>query len=181
MSKQPQPTALDTALLLEHGINTSTNSFDLVGTVNEEMYTKTIRAIQLLSNVNPAGLIRVALTTTGGEAAAALAIYEALRSHPRPIHVQVIGSCLSAGGVILQAGYGRSATVLSRFLLHQGPQGSDNYDENKENQRIDRLWIKIMAKRSNISEREMSKLHERETYFGTKRALELGLIDEVHP
>jgi ATP-dependent Clp protease protease subunit len=136
--------------------------------------------------------ITVLISSYGGAAYAALALYDRLRQLSRAgyaIRTEVLGVAASAAAmIVLQAGDKRIASPLSRFLLHEVRQWScfetkttsNMTDEAAEMKAITDAITTILAERCHKTKAEVEKSFERkELWMSAKQALEYGLIDEI--
>src|SRR5438046_1674262 len=85
----------------------------LKGAVNADM-VKRLEAVLAADEMAP---VYVVIDTEGGDCAAALAIYDMLRSRFGPVSAQVERDCLSAGIVCLLGADHRSASPGARFMV----------------------------------------------------------------
>jgi|GEM_PF-3316867 len=136
--------------------------------------------------------ITIRLTSTGGNAYLAFAIYDTLRElslSGKKIKIIVEGLAASAAAmIILQAADRRLAYPTASFLLHEprrwtmfrDESTSQLEDEAAELNRITNKVIEILASRCNKSKEEVRQLiRRREVWMDAKEAKEWGLIDEI--
>ena len=151
-----------------------------VGDVDDVMHGNLIEA---LSEVNETKrrFITLVLSTEGGDVHAGFAIYDLIRSNPKPVHVLVNGQCNSSGTLILQAGAIRQATAHSSILIHFGCRSSTSFNEAAFEERQHRKWVELLTERTSgkTSYDEMEIMHRGETYLTANDALLHGLIDSI--
>lgn len=119
------------------------------------------------------------LATYGGDFYAALALYDIIRAHPKPTKIIATGPCMSAGAVILQAGTIRAMTETAQLMVHYGASGSEEENDARQNDAMHKLHKEIISKRVSVSMRTVNSWFKNNTYFNSKRALEVSLVDEV--
>jgi ATP-dependent protease ClpP protease subunit len=124
--------------------------------------------------------LTVTLNTPGGDAAAAFAIMEHLRaaSQTHVIHLILIGSCYSAGTIIMSGvpiGQ-RYATSGSELMLHCARNGTP-----EENGRVSRRIATIISGSSTVEEDSLLALFEsgQDLYLKPYEAVRLGLVAHV--
>jgi len=135
---------------------------------------------------------RVLITSPGGGAYAALAIYDALvdlANSGCKITATVEGLAASAAAmIVLQAATVRNARAHARFLVHECrrwvffsvERTSDIRDEAKEMESLAKVIWDILAKRCGKTTGEVEALVERkEVWMSATEAKEWGLIDAV--
>lgn len=155
--------------------------------INSHSANAIVSQIQQLSKLANTEPIIVHINTRGGDISAALMIYDALRSTKCTIVTVVIGTCYSAGLIILSAGDIRLALKHATFFYHQ-PLLSAYM--NSEEVLESTLWLYKKASKhtSNIIRKriEMSKSKWKKKfklsiskYFDAKKALKYNFIDSV--
>lgn len=136
--------------------------------------------------------IKFLITSPGGSAYHALALYDRLMSLKNigiKTEAYVEGMAASAASmIVLQGIQKRFATANSRFLIHEPRRWvmfarervSDMQDETKEMVILSELVYNIMAKRCKIGKQELSRLITRkETWLSANEAKKIGLIDGI--
>jgi ATP-dependent Clp protease, protease subunit len=88
--------------------------------VDEHMAEKVIKAIHLLTSADPEKPIRVILNSFGGCWYNGMAIYDAIRSCPCHVSIEVLGSAMSMGSIILQAADERIIYPNATLMIHDG-------------------------------------------------------------
>lgn len=134
--------------------------------------------------------IEIHLNSEGGIVYDALAIFDVIKKVERKFDIKIycIGKIMSAALLILSAGTKglRFAGKNTTFMLHQvqtqtmGSQ-SDAENELKESKRLQNLYIELISKNSNLSKKDLSNIIQsgKNSYFTSKQALEMGLIDYI--
>jgi ATP-dependent Clp protease protease subunit len=181
-----RPTILDPALVAEYGIDVPTGRLFLTGDVSEAMYQRATTGLAVLNQMARCERLTICLNTLGGDVYQALAIYDLIRSNQIPVDVLIVGSCLSAGVIILQGGQRRAATPSSFLMIHDGTEEVAGEVKTvrrtiKHLDHVNEIIQNIICERVNASSDEVSRWHNRDRYFGAKEALRLGLIDWITP
>jgi ATP-dependent protease ClpP protease subunit len=149
----------------------------------------TFKAVrQRLEEIRADGGTSVALLidSNGGLLDEALQIYDAIRSFGGRVSARVVGQCASAANcLLLAADGGREAVESAKFLLHTAaiPPGRGTAAEHKAAASsiaaADRALVKFIASRTSTPLAKIQMAMDLAVPFGSKRALELGLIDRV--
>lgn len=147
---------------------------ELIGDVDEDMLIKTWRGICDAKGSD----ITAILSTYGGEVYYGLAVYDLLTRY-KNVDIVCVGPVMSAGTIILQAGRMRLATPNAQFMLHYGEESNMSPSQAKHNTELFRLMKNMIAERAHVKPRTVTSWFKNDTYFSTKRALEVGLIDGI--
>lgn len=171
-------------LLLRHNLDIVKRELVINGTITPKTLTKLDKHLKLLENQPDP--ITVIVNTGGGDVEVALGIVD--RFSLSPCKINTIGTCvvMSAGVIILAAGYYSKATRYTRFMYH-GPSVGLPVDRISN---ID-AEVKYTKELGRIMDRYLSE-HTAKPYsfwatlgkhvdnnFGAEQALEYGLIDEI--
>lgn len=172
-------------------------SIDLIGVVTDEMlaaFAERMKEIQeydmALYEYNskvkkefkePYETIRINLSTPGGSVMAGAGIMGIMDEAIAPIHVHVIGSCMSMGISILAHAETRSATKFSSFMIHGMSTGTYGYlDEGIQSldyyKELERELNVELTKRTKYTIEELESYSNVAHFFGYKEALEKGLL-----
>lgn len=172
-------------------------TIDLIGVVTDEMlamFAERMKEIQeydmALYEYNmkvkkeykePYETIRINLSTPGGSVMAGAGIMGIMDEAIAPIHVHVIGSCMSMGISILAHAETRSATKFSSFMIHGMGDGTYGYlDESIQRLAYDKELEKKLnielTKRTNYTIEELESYNNVAHFFGYEEALEKGLL-----
>jgi len=100
----------DLETLLENGVDIRNRTIYLQGEIGEPLTFKFIRQIRYLDQTT--GNILVILDSEGGDVMGGFAIYDEIRACQNDITIRVVGSAMSMGSVILQAGDKRIMTKV---------------------------------------------------------------------
>lgn len=128
--------------------------------------------------------ISVYINSYGGEVAEGWAIYNALQKHPAKIHTYVDGFACSIASVIFMAGDIRSMHEVSLLMVHN-PWCSvaGNSDElRKCAESLDtmgELSAKAYTRHVTISEDELQKMLDNESWIGSEQAVLMGFATDI--
>lgn len=130
--------------------------------------------------------ITLLLDTPGGETMEGLALYSAMKASKTPIRAIVMGTCASAGMIILSGATPgmRYAFDTSSFLIHDGSCGV--YDSSNKSQDTMKYWKMLdekvrscIVENSKISPALYKKKERIEWWMMAQEALKYGLIDHI--
>lgn len=133
---------------------------------------------------NPNVDVEVIINSGGGSVYDASEIYTALRSHNAKVKTSIVGLAASAASVIAMAGKPLSMSPTAKMMIHNASMLAvgDFHDMEKASE-ILRATNKAISnayqEKSGLSEEELLKLMDEETWFTAQEAKENGLIDEV--
>lgn len=143
--------------------------------------------------IDPAGPIRVAIDTPGGDCAEGLAMYVALRECGRPVEVTVRHAA-SMGALIAMAGSSIRIVEGGSFFLHPPGHAPENLPiipahmtaaayraVAQRLDRIDALHLDIFERRTRLPRSEIFGLCAANTTLDAGRAVALGFADAVIP
>ncbi|MFD5509118.1 head maturation protease, ClpP-related [Streptomyces sp. NPDC127051] len=153
--------------------------FDEIGFwgVNAAQFQRELAAVT-------ASEITVNLSSPGGEIFEGIAIYNALRTHPATITVQVSALAASIASVIAQAGDRIVMQSGSQMMIHEGSgmcwgnaadmlQMAELLDHQSDN------IAQIYADRAGGTAEQWRERMRAETWFTAQEAVDAGLADEV--
>jgi len=166
---------------------------------NDESYEFSHDLIYLTKIEPPmeAGKIKpiwIILDSPGGDASAGFAIYDMIMAAVNAgIEVNIVGkgAVASMAAAIIQAGSRRFVLPHTQFLVHEVSQTvielaekvSEGRERIEENERINRIYMSIIAERAGMDVNELIKLSKKtDCWFDAKSALKLGshgLADEI--
>jgi ATP-dependent protease ClpP protease subunit len=131
-----------------------------------------------------ASTIRVEINSPGGDVFDAVAIYNALRTHPAHVTTRVDGLAASAASLIVQAGDHRVMLSSSQMMIHNAWSFAiGNADELREMAALldqqDDVIAGVYASRSGGDKDEFRSLMAADTWLTDQDTVEKGLADEV--
>lgn len=121
----------------------------------------------------------------GGDVFEGYAIYNAIRNTGKNITVQIEGVCASIATLIASAGTKIIMNTKSQFMVHNPKITSVSGDHKElrnvaaQLERIKTQLIESWLGRTSLSEEELSKMYDNETWLTPEQAKDLGFVDEV--
>lgn len=128
--------------------------------------------------------ITLHLNTPGGDVFDAIAIYNALRSHPAVVTTRVEGIAASAGSLIAMAGERILMAPHATIMIHDawGATIGNAADHRKQADVLDKISDEIAsvyAERAGESIRAWRDRMLEETWLSDQEAVDIGLADEI--
>jgi ATP-dependent Clp endopeptidase proteolytic subunit ClpP len=128
--------------------------------------------------------ILVRINSVGGDVFEGMAIYNALKKYDGKVSIEIEGLSASMASIIMLAGDSISASENSLIMIHNPSAGvmGESKDLSKRAELLDKMkgqMVTIYKGKSNISEKEIIKMMDEETWFTSNEAMEVGLIDNV--
>jgi ATP-dependent protease ClpP protease subunit len=121
----------------------------------------------------------------GGDVFEGYAIYNAIKNTGKNITVQIEGVCASIATLIASAGSKIIMNTKSQFMVHNPKITSVSGDHKElrnvaaQLERIKTQLIQSWLDRTSLSEQELSKMYDNETWLTPEQAKDLGFVDEV--
>lgn len=121
----------------------------------------------------------------GGDVFEGYAIYNAIRNTGKNITVQIEGVCASIATLIASAGTKIIMNTKSQFMVHNPKITSVSGDHKElrnvaaQLERIKTQLIESWLGRTSLSEAELSKMYDNETWLTPEQAKDFGFVDEV--
>lgn len=128
--------------------------------------------------------INVRINSYGGEVAEGLAIYNALRSHKAKVVTYCDGFACSIASVIFMAGDERIMSDSSLLMIHNAwSWGVGNADQLRKQaddlEKITQASVTAYKEHSTLSEEEIKKLMDEETWILPEEAIEYGFATGI--
>lgn len=128
--------------------------------------------------------ITVHLNSPGGDLAAAVAMYNQLRTHPGGVDVLVEGEAASAGSIILMAGDHRAMASGSHLMIHEPyvpllGTAAEHEQAAVYLRKVTESALDIYAGRTGLDRRQLAQWMAEETWWTAREAVAAGLADEV--
>jgi len=142
----------------------------------------------VISYANQNEVLNITLSSEGGNALTGLSIFAFLASLQKPVHISLVGFVASAASIIAMVGRKPNNTVSmqtdSLFMIH--PSATCACGTSQDIQKslnaldgIDSVFMGIYQKSTNLSEKKIKELYERESWLTAKEALELGFVTSI--
>jgi len=154
--------------------------------INDQVANLIIAQLLFLEREDPDKDINLYIHSPGGDAYAALAIYDTMQLIKADVSTICVGLTASAGTLLLLAGSKgkRYALPNSTIQMHQaigGAHGEATSVEIAARQliRVQDTIRKIISKHTGQPLEKVVRDTDRDIWLGTQEALEYGLIDEI--
>ena len=162
--------------------------------VDASLAMNVIKGLNILDNYDEKSQkgesqINIILNTDGGAVSHGMAIYDSIKQCKNRVEIKVLGSAMSMGSIILQAGDERLMSENARFMMHYGSFYFSGHsiaanswaEENKKyNDWMENLFLNIIReKNKNFSKKQLQKLLNEDAVLDAKEALKLNLIDKI--
>lgn len=137
---------------------------------------------QALGEIN--GDVTVEINSGGGSLFHGSEIYTMLKEHPGNVTVKILGVAASAASVIAMAGDKIMMSPTSQMMIHNatvGAYGDYHKMESATNllKNANQTAVNAYKLKSGMSDEDLLKLMDKETWFTAHQAFENGLIDEI--
>lgn len=135
-----------------------------------------------LQAVGEVETIRCGINSPGGIVFEALAIYQALRTHPAKVIISIDGAALSAAGIIAMAGDEIEIAENGFLMLHMpfDLAAGDAEELRKMADLLDKVCdqiVSIFAQRTGQQPEAIRKMMEVETWLDADEAIKMGFAD----
>lgn len=140
--------------------------------------------IKELEEISNAKTINVHISSYGGEVKDGLAIYNALKNHKAKVKTYVDSFACSIASVIFMAGEERIMNNASLLMIHNAWTFAEGNAEELRKQaddldKITNASINIYLEKINISENQLKKLMDNETWLTPEECLEMGFATKI--
>lgn len=161
----------------------------LFGTIGYDWWTETDNSVKrvnaALRSIGDRDLT-VAINSPGGDYFEGLAIYNALRDHPRTVTVKVLGLAASAASIIAMAGDKVMMPRAGFMMIHNvWAVGIGNRHDFREMadmlEPFDGVLADLYQTHTGIDRAEIEGMLDRETWIGGAEAVDKGFADELLP
>lgn len=157
----------------------------LGGPVDDDQCNSLIRSMLVLERQDAHEPITLIINSPGGSVTAGLALIDTMQSLDCPVITVGEGVVASMAAVILACGDHRQVYRHTQVLIHQlmggtGMAQQTDIEIAAQHTAAMRTELdELLAEHGNLSAQEFHELTERDCWCNAKRALELGLVDEV--
>lgn len=154
--------------------------------LDDEIGTRLISQLYLLSAADPRADISFWINSPGGSVPAMLAIMDVMRAIPNDVSTLALGLACSAGQFLLTAGEKgkRFALPHSKILMHQGSAGFGGTAVDIELQADDLRQTRdtVLGITAELTGQPLGRVFEdslRDRWYTAEQAVNYGFIDEV--
>ncbi len=153
--------------------------------VDEIMAEYILKSLHLLTAADQEKPIRIILNSFGGCWYNGMAIYDAIKACPNHVTIEVFGSAMSMGSVILQAADERIIHPNAHLMIHDGwesshPNTPRSFEaQAKQSKLIRENMYQIYAERSQKPVQFWEKKCSADHYLTAEEAVKFGLADKI--
>jgi ATP-dependent Clp protease protease subunit len=154
--------------------------------INDQVANVIVAQLLFLNSQDPDKDINLYINSPGGQITSGLAIFDTMRMITAPVSTIAVGMAASMGTILLTTGAKgkRYALPHSTIHLHQplgGVQGqaADIEIEAREILRMRDLLNSILRDNTKMTDEQIAKYTDRNTFLTAAQAVEVGLIDAV--
>ena len=152
----------------------------LEGEVNDVTCNGLIKSMLVLEHQDAHEPITLIINSPGGSVTAGLALIDTMQSLDCPVTTVGEGVVASMAAVILACGDRHTQVLIHQLMGGTGMAQQTDIEIAAQHTATMRAELdELLAERGNLSAREFHELTERDCWCNAKRALELGLVDEV--
>jgi ATP-dependent Clp protease protease subunit len=168
---------------LERGDNVIT----IFGAIGEDFWEEGITAKSVSRQLRAiGGEVEVQINSPGGDVFEGFAIYNALREHPHPVNVKIIGMAASAASVIAMAGDNVQIGAAAFVMIHNcWVLGIGNRHDLRELadwlEPFDKALNSVYVARTGKKPDEIGAMLDEETWLSGAQAIEMGFADDLLP
>jgi len=128
--------------------------------------------------------LEIYINSPGGDVYSGSEIYTALKEYRGNVTVKIVGIAASAASVIAMAGKKVMISPTAQIMIHNVSSVSiGDYRAHAHESDVLKNWNKSIANayrlKSGLSEAELLKLMNQETWLNAQEALEKGFVDEI--
>ena len=154
--------------------------------INDQIANVIVAQLLFLNSQDPDKDINLYINSPGGQITSGLAVFDTMRMITAPVSTIAVGMAASMGTILLTSGAKgkRFALPHATIHLHQplgGVQGqaADIEIEAREILRMRDLLNSILREQTEMSDEQIAKYTDRNTFLTAQQAVEVGLIDAV--
>ena len=158
------------------------------GDVSETSVSQAIAAIFAMAHKNSQKPIFLVIETYGGSIDSMFSLYDAIKFVPCPVHTIAMGKVMSAGVLVLAAGYKGERLIAPHARIMTHPAWSymvgnvfEIKHELEEMERQEDLWLKAMVRETGQPIEKLKELNSRrdDQYLTPKECIKLGIADKL--
>lgn len=128
--------------------------------------------------------IELHIHSDGGDLFSGISAYDILKKNKIPIHTIIEGEACSAATLIALSGKKRYITQNSMILVHQlrtwfSGKHNELEDELKTSEKLMNSLKNVYKKHSTLTDKQLTKIIEREEYLTSHECLSMGFVDEI--
>lgn len=134
------------------------------------------------------GPIEIHITSNGGDVYSGFAIHDLVKNARNEVTMIGYGMVASIATLIMQSGKKRYLSKNCTFMIHQASvyaEGDfhqlDLLTQTQELNRLNKMYLRAMASRSNLHEKEIAEMCKRDCFLSASQAIKLGFVDGHTP
>lgn len=174
------------ALIYAAAESTTENVISILDVIGSDYYGEGVTAKRISAALRSIGDkdVSVLINSPGGDLFEGLAIYSLLREHPGAVTVKIIGVAASAASIIAMAGDTVQMGRAAFFMVHNAwvYAAGNRHDLRSVGDYLepfDSAMAGIYSARTEISEKEIGKLMDAESWINSTAAIEKGFADSL--
>lgn len=161
------------------------NKLYIIGEIDGLAFRRLHKFIYAMEQANEKDVTLI-LSSHGGDATAALAMFDAIALSKLNFTVIGTGLIASAAVILLVAGDKSYMTPSAWVMVHEeqldeevSKDVSSMEYKARTYRRFEDQWNSILAHNTNTTAEKWAEMNKKDTYLNAKECLELGLIDEI--
>jgi ATP-dependent Clp protease protease subunit len=163
-------------------------TISILGPIGEDLFGEGITARRIMAALRSIGDrdVKVYVNSPGGNMFEGLAIYNALRQHPKKVTVHVLGIAASAASLITMAG-DEVKVAKAGFLMIHNAQLSDAGNRHDKREIADKLeqfdgaMAGLYADRTGMPKAKIGTMMDEETFLSGEEAVSQKFADGLLP
>ena len=156
--------------------------------INDQVANVIAAQLLFLDREDPEKDIQMFINSPGGVVYAGLAIYDTMQMINAPVNTYAVGVTASFGTMLLLSGTKGKRYALPHATIHMhqplgGAQGQASDIEIQANEilRLKRMLNSMIMSHTTMTEADIVKYTDRDSYLTAEQAKGLGIVDEILP
>lgn len=158
----------------------------ITGEINLSKVSELFSVLNSAKSDNQYEALHLTITSFGGYIVSGLAIYDYLRSYPKPVTVIASGVCHSTALLVLQGASTRMSYPTTQFMFHNPiyeitPEQPLIDLESKVTyyRQLENKYFNKVSEQSKLTSDDLKLKCKSEFYFNADEALDMGFIDNI--
>lgn len=164
------------------------NTISVLDTIGEDFWGEGVTAKRVMAALRTIGDrdVVVNINSPGGNMFEGLAIYNALRTHPKKVTVRVLGIAASAASVVAMAGDVVEVAKAGFIMIHNAnvPDAGNRHDKRgiaDKLEQFDGAMAGLYASRSGMTTAQIAAMMDDETFMSGDEAVANKFADALLP
>lgn len=150
---------------------------------DHKMSERIVKAIHILG-ATPDKPIKIIMNNLGGDWYHGMAIYDAIKSCPCHVTIEVMGYAMSMGSIILQAADDRIMHPNATIMIHDGYDGFVGHSKNfeawaEQSKKLRQKMYQIYSDKTGKEKKYWEKKCTIDFIMDADQALQEGLVDSI--